>query len=83
MPIPGCDFGSPKVAKSPVSLEVLDQLDQIERFFAFVTSERIEVVIPSQVLAEFLVRNAAEEREQALALVDPSFPIAPLNFGAA
>ena len=53
------------------------------KFFAYVTAQRIELVIPSQVLAEFLVRNTPEERQEALAKIDSSFPIAPLDFGAA
>jgi hypothetical protein len=54
-----------------------------ERFFAYVSTQRIEVVIPSQVLAEFLVRSTDDERQEALALIDPTFPIAPLDFPAA
>lgn len=52
------------------------------KFFEFVTAEKIAVCIPSQALAEFLVRNSEEERQAALAQIDTSFPIAPLDFPA-
>jgi predicted nucleic acid-binding protein len=54
-----------------------------ERFFEYAARERIEVIVPTQVLAEFLVRNTEDERQAAIALIDPSFPLAPLDFPAA
>jgi predicted nucleic acid-binding protein len=53
------------------------------RFFRHVTDDRIQIMIPSQVLAEFLVRNTEAEREEALNKLSDSFSIEPLDAAAA
>lgn len=52
-------------------------------FFAHVRDDKIPVVIPAQVLAEFLVLGTQEERDDALRKLDNNFVIAPLDFLAA
>ncbi len=57
-------------------------IELAKKFFHHVAEDRVHVVIPAQALAEFLVRNTKEERDDAIAKIEEAFPIAPLDVAA-
>jgi predicted nucleic acid-binding protein len=58
-------------------------IERAERFFQWCESDRQQVYIPAQALAEFLVGYDAEQRRQSLARLARGFLIAPLDAKAA